>query len=175
MIAVFIFLFTFQTSDEAARLYTAIFKEQRPDAQLRLILTFEKKFPAPAKVGLPTKSMLGEILSMGMDCYQSAKNGRKVIEYGEKALKMNPADIHALALVAREYAVSGTNTDRAADYAKRVLKLTAELKDKTPPSGYTSQGWQTHLNETAASAQSTLEYIRAMTLNLVRARPKRYD
>lgn len=165
----------FQTptgSEEAASLYSAIFRESNPAAQLKLVLQFEKKFPAPVKVGLPTRKMLGEIFSIGTDCYQSLKNGPKVLEYGEKTLKLVPDDMHALVLVARQHAISGANLDRASQYAQRALKLTRDLKDK-PPGAYTPQGWATFLKETATSAQSTLDYIKRVTSSLYTTRPKR--
>src|SRR5438093_629936 len=73
--------------------------EGSPDGKITLLLAFEKEFgQSPA---------LRDALLQLVQLYQQKNDSPKIIEYSEKALKLDPANLAALLAVARAYSLDG--------------------------------------------------------------------
>ena len=134
--------------------------DARPADRIKLGAAYEQKFPK--------SKYIGDVHSLMMDSYAAQNNAAKLLEYGEKTLRSKPGDIHALAVVARQLAVGGANMEKAALYARRAIESADQLKDAKPPANYTAQSWADYIRVNRSSADSTLQYIRQSTLNLLR-------
>ncbi len=75
--------------------FTKIDNEKDPEAQIPLLLDFEKQFG-------DTSKMMPTIYSMLMNDYNAKKDTAKANEYGEKAIKADPENVDALMAVSRK-------------------------------------------------------------------------
>jgi tetratricopeptide (TPR) repeat protein len=110
--------------------YQAIQNELDPDRKLQMIDDFEKKYPKSA--GLPF------VFLLAASTYQQKGDINRVIEYGEKSLKLNGDNTGALLLMAatlpEPQALQGQSAlnkekklSEAEDYANRAIKLIDQL------------------------------------------------
>ncbi len=110
--------------------YQAIQNELDPDRKLQMINDFEKKYPNSR--GLPFVYLLAA------STYQQKGDVNRVIEYGEKSLKLNGDNTGALLLMAatlpEPQALQGQSPvdkekklSEAEDYASRAIKLIDQL------------------------------------------------
>src|SRR5262245_8307633 len=106
-------------STEESLLYSRVGKAVTADAKIAVLQDWEKQNPK--------SPVIGTVYEMLMVEYGKKRDSNRVVDYGEKALKIDPENLQALTTVAHEYALQGRNLDRAADYAKRA-KATAEKK-----------------------------------------------
>jgi hypothetical protein len=150
-------------STEESLLYSRVGKAATSDAKIGILLDWEKQNPK--------SPVIGTVYEMLMVEYGKKRDSNRVVEYGEKALKVNPENLQALTTVAHEYALQGRNLERAADYAKRA-KATVEKKKTGAPPGVSQREWTAYLNQISASADGTLEYLRSIPRSLIqRKRP----
>ena len=150
-------------STEESLLYSRVGKAATADAKIAVLLDWEKQSPK--------SPVIGTVYEMLMVEFGKKRDGNRVVEYGEKALKVDPENLQALTTVAHEYALQGRNLERSADYAKRA-KATVEKKKKSAPAGVSQREWTAYLNQISASADGTLEYLRSIPRALIqRKRP----
>src|SRR5262245_50207928 len=95
--------------------------EQSPDGKVALLLDFEKQFPS--------SSALREAYLQLISLYQQKNDHAKVIEYGEKAIKLDPNNLTALLTVTHAYSLEGKSAslDKAIQYAQRSLDQVSKL------------------------------------------------
>src|SRR5215475_4832942 len=73
--------------------------ENNVDAKITLLLDFEKQFPQ-------SPSLRDAYLQL-LQIYQDKNDNAKIIEFGEKAIKIDPNNIVALLTVTRAYSLDG--------------------------------------------------------------------
>src|SRR5262245_36198679 len=101
--------------------FMAIKRESSPDAQITLLLDFEKQFPQSRALSSVYTTLLG--------IYLQKNDTAKLIEFGEKAIKVDGKNMTALLALSRGYALSEQrNVQKAKDYANRATALLAELR-----------------------------------------------
>jgi len=105
--------------------------ENNVDAKITLLVDFEKQFPQ-------SKALREAYLQL-LQIYQTKNETPKVLEYGEKALKVDPTNIVALLTVTRTYSLDGkpASIDRAIQYGQKAVDEVAKLKSSPPQQGYT--------------------------------------
>lgn len=118
-----------QPTPEEGQAFTAIQNELDPDRKIQMIADFEKKYP--------NSRGLAYIYLMAAGTYQQRGDIPKVLEYGERSLKLNSDNLGALLLMSsilpEPQALRGNDLDRekklteAEDYANRAIKLVDQL------------------------------------------------
>ena len=158
-----LFLLLQVMSTEESLLYSRVGKATTPDAKIAVLQDWEKKNPK--------SPVIGTVYEMLMVEYGKKRDSNRVVQYGEKALEIDPENLQALTTVAHEYALQGQSLERAAAYAKRA-KATVEKKKTAAPPGVSKGDWTAYLNRISASADGTLEYLRSIPRSLIqRKRP----
>src|SRR5215831_13148305 len=104
-------------NNPAKALYDRIFNESRPAERVKLIAEFESKYASAGSPKLASPEMKAQVFGFATDIYQQQYNAAKTIEYGEKTLRNDPANVHVLVLLARQYALSASDTQRGIDDA----------------------------------------------------------
>jgi hypothetical protein len=135
--------------------FEQIVGETNPDAKLSLISAFEHEFPQ--------SRILARVYLMAVDVHRERKNPEGVYEYGEKVLSLDDANITAMMLLARSYAMEAKNLDRALDLAQRALNRLQEMRttEGLPP-GYSLNQWKDYLRSSEDSAEQILKYVNAV-------------
>ena len=139
---------------EEDKLYQQIEEASDVNSKLELCLDFEKQFPE--------SKVVSDIYVMLMEIYRQRNDVPKLIEFGEKAIKVEPENVSALMTVARTYGIEGRNLDRAVQYAQRAVDATARMKNEPPPPQYSDAQWQQYIASTESSAQGILGYVRSL-------------
>lgn len=136
--------------------FQKIDSENNPDAKISLLLDFEKQFPE-------SKAMREAYLQL-VQIYQQKNESPKVIEYSEKVLKVDPANLVALLIVTRAYSLDGkqASLDRAIQYGQRAEAEIAKMKSAPPQQGYTDDQWKQYIAENEQLAKNYLNYARAL-------------
>src|SRR6185295_19544807 len=80
-----------QAGSPEDKAFQKIDAENNADAKIALLVDFEKQFPQ-------SKSLREAYLQL-VEIYQQKNEGSKVIEYGEKTIKLDPANLPALLMV----------------------------------------------------------------------------
>ena len=150
-----------------AKMYEQITAEANPDAKITLITAFEKQFPQ--------SKILPSIYLMAVEVYRAREDRPKILEFGEKTLQLDGANVTAMMLLARNYAIDAKNLDRAIDLAQRALDRMATLHGQPPPSAYTATQWNDYLKANEESASQILAYAKAMKTREDRARTAASD
>src|SRR5215472_1211375 len=103
--------------------------ENNVDGKITLLLDFEKQFPQ-------SKSLREAYLQL-VQIYQQKNDQAKIIEYGEKTIKLDPNNLIALLTVTRAYSLDGkaASLDRAIAYAQKAVDEIAKLKAGPPQQG----------------------------------------
>ena len=130
--------------------------ENSVDAKIALLVDFEKQFPQ-------SKSLREAFLQL-VEIYQQKKDGAKVIEFGEKVIKVDPSNLSALLAVTYAYSLEGktTSLDRAISYAQKAIDQVAKLKSGPPQQGYTDEQWKQYIDTTDQQAKGYLNYARSL-------------
>ena len=159
-------------NNPAKTLYDHIFSESRPAERLKFIAEFESKYASAGSPKLASPEMKAQVFGFATDIYQQQYNAAKTIEYGEKTLRNDPANVHVLVLLARQYALSASDTQRGIDDAKRALTVIEKLRKGPVGTGFTKQTWQPYLDTNQSAAQSVLDYVRSSTQRLAQTRKR---
>jgi hypothetical protein len=130
--------------------------ESNPDAKITMLLDFEKQFPQ-------SKALREAYLQL-LQIYQDKNDNAKIIEFGEKAIKIDPNNIVALLTVTRAYSLDGKNAslERAITYAQRALDECGKLKNGPPQQGYSDKDWKAYVGQNEALAQNYLSYVKSI-------------
>jgi tetratricopeptide (TPR) repeat protein len=140
-------------SDED-KAFRKISAEKNPDAQIPMLLDFEKNFPQ--------SKALPDVYLMLVDIYSDKKDTAKVTEYGEKAIKADPQNVTALVQVSRVYAMERKNLDVAVSYAEKAVENVDKMKKEPVPSNYTDAEWKQLIKDNEEAAQGQLNYAKAV-------------
>ena len=130
--------------------------ENNVDGKISLLLDFEKQFPQ--------STALREAYLQLLQIYQDKNDQAKIIEFGEKAIKVDPNNISALLTVTRTYSLDGKagSLDRAIAYAQRAIDEIAKLKNSPPQPGYTDQQWKDYITQYDQTAKNYLSYAKSL-------------
>jgi hypothetical protein len=134
--------------------YSKITAENNPDAKIALLLDYEKQFPQ--------SKVLSDIYFMMMQTYVQKNDPAKVIEYGEKVIKLDADNVTALMAVARNYSIERKNLDRAVQYAQHAVDTVSKWKAEPPPAQYPADQWKQYVESTDQAAKSILAYAKSM-------------
>lgn len=136
------------------QLFDKITSERDPDDKLALIGSFEKQFPS--------SKILASVCLLAVDVYRQKGDRGKINEYAEKALQADDANVTAMMLLARNYAIEAKNLDRAIEVAQRAKDQTVKLRGEPLPFGYSAAQWKNYLRTSEDSAEQILEYVKAI-------------
>ena len=130
--------------------------ENSTDGKITLLLDFEKQFPQ--------STALREAYLQLLQIYQEKNDNAKIIEFGEKAIKIDPGNIVALLTVTRAYSLDGKNAslDRAIAYAQKALDECGKLKTAPPQQGYTDKDWKDYVSRNEDLAKNYLSYAKSL-------------
>ena len=145
-----------QAGSPEDKAFQKIDAENNPDAKITMLLDFEKQFPQ-------SKALREAYLQL-LQIYQDKNDNAKIIEFGEKTIKIDPNNIVALLTVTRAYSLDGKNAslDRAIGYAQRALDECGKLKNAPPQQGYTDKDWKAYVTNNEALAQNYLSYAKSL-------------
>ena len=130
--------------------------ENNIDGKVTLLLDFEKQFPQ-------SKAIREAYLQL-VQIYQQKNDQPKVIEFGEKALKADPANIEALLAVTRAYSLDGkqASLDRAIQYANRAIDQLGKMKAQPAQQGKTDDQWKQYIDSNDQLAKTYLSYAQSL-------------
>jgi tetratricopeptide (TPR) repeat protein len=96
--------------------------------------------------------------------YQQKNDQPKIIEYGEKAIKLDPNNVVALLTVTRAYTMDGraASLDRAIQYGQKAVDEITKMKSGPPQQGYTDEQWKQYVDSNDQLAKSYLAYARSL-------------
>ena len=99
-----------------------------------------------------------------LQIFQEKNDQAKIIEYGEKTIKLDPANIVALLTVTRAYSLDGkaASLDRAIAYAQKALDECGKLKNGPPQQGYTDKDWKAYVTQNEDLAKNYLSYAKSL-------------
>src|SRR5262245_8103166 len=137
--------------DKALQRLTA---ETDPEKRIALSLDFEKAFPQ--------SKALPDVYLLLVGAYRQKNDPNKIIEYGEKALKLEPENLTALMSVARNYAIQKQQLERAVDYAERAVELAGKMRSQAPPVQYSDTQWKDYVNSNEVAAKGILQYVKSV-------------
>jgi len=137
-----------------SNLFEQISTESNPEAKLGLIESFGRQFPE--------SKILDKVYLAAVEVFRTKDNREKIIEYGEKVLKLDDKNVTALMLLARNYAIESKNLDRAVELAQRAVDRVEKWKSDAMPYGYTDAQWKSYLQTSEQSAKQILDYAQAM-------------
>ena len=145
-----------QAGSPEDKAFQKIDAENNVDSKITLLLDFEKQFPQ-------SKALREAYLQL-LTIYQDKNDQAKIIEYGEKTLKMDPANVVALLTVTRAYSLEGkaASLDRAIAYAQRALDECTKLKSSPPQQGYTDKDWKDYVGRNEDLAKNYLSYAKSL-------------
>src|SRR5205823_10799433 len=129
--------------------------ENNVDAKIGLLVDFEKQFPQ-------SKALREAYLQL-MDIYQQKNDQAKIIEFGEKIIKVDGENLNALLALSRAYSLEGKTVgfDRAIQYAQKAVDYLTKLKAQPPQQGYTDDQWRQYVADNDTRAKQYLAYARS--------------
>jgi 5-hydroxyisourate hydrolase-like protein (transthyretin family) len=135
-------------------LYQQVAAENNIERKVQLLAQFEKTFPK--------SSLLPNAYLSAMAAYVSRNDVLHVVEYAEKAVKADPANITTLIQVSRMYAGPPLQmTDKALAHAERALMVAAGLKNQVPAT-VNLVAWERWAESMNTSARENLAWVRQM-------------
>jgi hypothetical protein len=137
-----------------AKMFEQITAETSPDSKIELITAFEKQFPQ--------SKILPSVYLMAVEIYRDKQDRPRILEFGEKTLRLDNTNITAMMLLARNYAIDAKDLDRAMDLAQRALDRMETLRTQPAPGGYSTTQWNDYLKANEESATQILTYVKAM-------------
>jgi hypothetical protein len=133
------------------KLFLQINAETRPEAKLQMLVEFEKRFPQ--------SKVLPDVYLMVIDLYRQKDDRGKIIEYGEKTLKVDNENVTAIMSLSRNYALEGKNLDRALTLAQQAVSLVEKMKGRSKPAQLSESQWKDYLKNTEYAARTILDYV----------------
>src|SRR6516165_4102769 len=88
-----------QAGSPEDKAFQKIDAENNVDSKITLLLDFEKQFPQ-------SKALKEAYLQL-VQIFQQKNDNAKIIEYGEKIIKVDPSNIDALLTITRAYSLDG--------------------------------------------------------------------
>jgi hypothetical protein len=145
-----------QAGSPEDKAFQKIDAENSVDGKVALLLEFEKEFPQ-------SKALRDAYLQL-VQIYQQKNDSAKIIEYGEKTIKVDPNNLIALLTVTRAYSMEGKSAglDRAIQYAQKAVDEIAKMKSGPPQQGYTDEQWKQYIDSNDQLAKSYLAYARSL-------------
>src|SRR5207248_7812250 len=139
-----------------AKAFQKIDAENNVDSKITLLVDFEKQFQQ-------SKSVRDAYLQL-VQIYQQKNDQTKVIEYCEKAIKIDPSNLVALLTVTRAYSLDGkqASLDRAIQYGEKAVTEITRMKSQPPQQGYTDEQWKQYIDSNDQLAKSYLAYARSL-------------
>jgi tetratricopeptide (TPR) repeat protein len=131
--------------------------ESNADVRLQKLSEFEKTYPK--------SRALPNIYLMVIDFYREKNDPDKIIEYAEKALKIDEGNVTAMMALSRNYAIKRVNLDRAVELAQKAVDQLGKMRAGPPPTSYSDTQWKAYLDNTEAAAKSILTYTRSVRGN----------
>ena len=130
--------------------------ENNVDGKITLLQDFEKQFPQ--------SKALREAYMQLIQIYSQKNDQAKVIEYCEKAIKVDPNNLVALLTLARAYSLDGkaASLDRAIQYGQKAMDEITKMKGQPPQQGYTDEQWKQYIDSNAQLANTYLAYARSL-------------
>jgi len=125
-----------QAGSPEDKAFQKIDAENNADGKIALLLDFEKQFPQ-------SKALREAYLQL-LQIFQDKNDQAKIIEFGEKAIKIDPNNIVALLALTRAYSLDGkaASLDRAIAYSQKAIDECAKMKNLPPQQGYTDAQWK---------------------------------
>ena len=130
--------------------------ENNVDSKIALLLDFEKQFPQ-------SKSIREAYLQL-LQIYLQKNDQVKVIESGEKVLKVDQLNIEALLAVTRAYSLEGKNAslDKAIQYAQKAIDQLGKMKSQPAQQGKTDEQWKQYIDSNDQLAKTYLSYAQSL-------------
>ena len=130
--------------------------ENNVDSKIALLLDFEKQFPQ-------SKSLREAYLQL-LQIYLQKNDQVKVIESGEKVLKVDQVNIEALLAVTRAYSLDGKNAslDKAIQYAQKAIDQLGKMKSQPAQQGKTDEQWKQYIDSNDQLAKTYLSYAQSL-------------
>jgi hypothetical protein len=128
--------------------------ETNADAKLQLLKKFEQQFPQ--------SKVLPDVYLMMIEQYGQKSDADKILEYGEKVLKVDEHNVTAMMILARTYSIQRKNLDRAVELADEAVGLIANLKTAAKPAGYSESAWKEYLVTNEAAAKQISAYAKGL-------------
>jgi hypothetical protein len=145
-----------QAGSPEDKAFQKIDSESNTEAKIVLLVDFEKQFPQ-------SKSVREAFLQL-MDIYQQKNDQGKIIEYGEKVIKVDGENLTALLTLSRAYSLDGKSAslDRAIQYAQKAVDYLSKLKGQPPQQGYTDDQWRKYVADNDKVARDYMAYARSL-------------
>jgi hypothetical protein len=140
------------------KMFQLVSSEKDAEVRLQRLTEYEKQFPQ--------SKALSHVYLMAIDIYREKADRAKLIEYGEKVLKLDGQNVTAMMVLSRNYAIERKNLERAVELAQKAVDVIGTLKAGSPPTSQTQAQWQNYLETTEAAAQNILEYAKTIQSSL---------
>lgn len=146
-----------QATYEEAMGFVTLQDEMDPDKKLRMVDEFAERFPK--------SQLLSYVYTQAARVYQQKRDLTKVLEYGEKSLKLDPDNIFTMLILAASLAQphslqagpsEAERLSRSETYASHALKLIADLQKR---SDETDEQFAKRKNALAADAHTSLALV----------------
>ena len=128
--------------------------EANPDAKAALLLAYIQEYPQ--------SKVMTDVYVQLLEIYRQKNDTAKLVEFGEKAIQLDPENITALLAVSRTYAIEKRNLDKAQSYAQKAVDTVAKKKTQPAPPTMTEADWKQWLDTNDQSAKSMLAYVRTV-------------
>ena len=148
-----------QAGSPEDKAFQKIDAENSVDGKITLLLDFEKQFPQ-------SKALKEAYLQL-VQIYTQKNEPAKIIEFCEKAIRVDPNNLVALLTVARAYSMEGkqASLDRAIQHAQKAADEIAKMKSQPPQQGYTDEQWKQYVDSNEQLAKQYLSYARSLKRN----------
>ena len=145
-----------QAGSPEDKAFQKIDAENSVDGKITLLLDFEKQFPQ-------SKALKEAYLQL-VQIYTQKNEPAKIIEFCEKAIRVDPNNLVALLTVARAYSMEGkqASLDRAIQHAQKAVDEIAKMKSQPPQQGYTDEQWKQYVDSNEQLARQYLSYARSL-------------
>ncbi|HEX4999079.1 MAG TPA: hypothetical protein VFY29_12695 [Terriglobia bacterium] len=133
----------------------AIKRAMTPEEKIEAALDFEKRFPQ--------SSVLSSVYTTMLGIYLQKNDTAKLVEVGEKAVKLDPKNLTALLALSRGYALSeAPDVEKAKSFAEKAAAVLAEWRTRPPQPGYSETEWRDYLKQNDESVGPWVEYVKAL-------------
>ena len=134
--------------------YRAVLSASDAETKDALLADFEKNFPQ--------SKALAALYDNLISAYRAKNNPAKIIEFGEKALKLDSEDLVALLALAENYGRERRDVEKAVTYAKKALDVITGMQKQPTPTRMKEADWKEWLNTSHAHADSLLKWAQSL-------------